>query len=49
MELTEYKGFTIMHLGDSYAVFNSGVQYGPAMNSLEAAQWYVDSVLSVGI
>jgi hypothetical protein len=49
MELTEYKGFTILHLWDSYAVFNSGIQYGPAMNSLEAAQWYITQSIQVGI
>lgn len=49
MELTNYKGFTIMHLGDSYTVFNSGVQYGPAMNSLEAAQWYITYSVQVGV
>jgi hypothetical protein len=49
MVLTEYKGFTIMHLWDSYAVFHNGIQYGPAMDSLEAAQGYITQSIQVGI
>jgi hypothetical protein len=49
MELTEYKGFTILRALNCYRVYRGGIPIGKQFNSINNAIRYIDSVLSVGI